>query len=134
MYNIFIYIDISLNSNSKMTTHEKTIRPSLRIPLGRRRRTDVSLLKNGHMVSKHPQAFPMLGELPSLAGNTWNKKFFILNCFQNSVRYGQLRKWQIRKWPMSFTFQTTKACLHKRVPLRRKQMLSDLLFRLAALP
>ncbi|KAK9955404.1 hypothetical protein ABG768_015286 [Culter alburnus] len=63
---------MSLNSNSKMTTLEKTIskqqRPSLRIPFGHRHRTELLLLKNGQMVSKHPQAFPMLGELPSLAG------------------------------------------------------------------
>ncbi|KAI2651368.1 Manganese transport system ATP-binding protein MntB [Labeo rohita] len=55
-----------------MTTHEKTIskqqRPSVRIPFGHRRRTDILLLKNGQMASKHPRAFPMLGELPSLAG------------------------------------------------------------------
>ncbi|XP_039549812.1 uncharacterized protein si:dkeyp-69c1.9 isoform X2 [Pimephales promelas] len=59
-------------SNSKMTSHEKKIskqqKPSLRIPLGRLRRTDLLLLKNGQIASKHPQAFPMLGELPSLAG------------------------------------------------------------------
>ncbi|XP_059398320.1 uncharacterized protein si:dkeyp-69c1.9 isoform X2 [Carassius carassius] len=63
---------ISLTSNSKMTTHEKTIskqqRPALRIPLGHQRRTDILLLKNGQMTLKHPKAFPMLGELPSLAG------------------------------------------------------------------
>lgn len=63
-----------------MTTLEKTIskqqRPSLRIPFGHRHRTELLLLKNGQMVSKHPQAFPMLGELPSLAGNKWKKKFF----------------------------------------------------------
>ncbi|XP_067280461.1 uncharacterized protein si:dkeyp-69c1.9 isoform X2 [Pseudorasbora parva] len=64
---------MSLNSrpNSKMTTHEKTTgnqQRLLRIPLGRPHRTDLLLLKNSQMVSKHPQAFPMLGELPSLAG------------------------------------------------------------------
>ncbi|KAL1252978.1 hypothetical protein QQF64_017671 [Cirrhinus molitorella] len=63
---------MSLNSNSKMTTHEKTFskqqRPSLRIPFGQRHRSDILLLKNGQMESKHPRAFPMLGELPSLAG------------------------------------------------------------------
>ncbi|XP_016365670.1 uncharacterized protein LOC107706468 [Sinocyclocheilus rhinocerous] len=63
---------MSLNSNAKMATHEKTIskqqRPSLRIPFGHPCRTDILLLKNGQMASKHPRAFPMLGELPSLAG------------------------------------------------------------------
>ncbi|XP_043076700.1 uncharacterized protein si:dkeyp-69c1.9 [Puntigrus tetrazona] len=55
-----------------MATREKTIskqqRPSLRIPFGHRRRTDVLFLKNGQITSKHPRSFPMLGELPSLAG------------------------------------------------------------------
>ncbi|XP_042566793.1 uncharacterized protein si:dkeyp-69c1.9 isoform X6 [Cyprinus carpio] len=73
---------MSLTSNSNMTTHKKTIskqqRPALRIPFGHRRRTDILLLKNGQMTLKHPQAFPMLGELPSLAGdrsfNTTNRE------------------------------------------------------------
>ncbi|XP_706387.4 uncharacterized protein si:dkeyp-69c1.9 [Danio rerio] len=55
-----------------MTTHVKAFskrqKPSLRVPFSHRHRVDLLLHKNGEMTSKPPQAFPMLGELPSLAG------------------------------------------------------------------
>nr|XP_055036851.1 uncharacterized protein si:dkeyp-69c1.9 [Misgurnus anguillicaudatus] len=58
-------------SESKMTTHYNSNsirRPNLRLPFSQHRQTNVMLLKNNQRATKHPQAFPMLGELPSLAG------------------------------------------------------------------
>ncbi|XP_051960472.1 uncharacterized protein si:dkeyp-69c1.9 isoform X1 [Xyrauchen texanus] len=63
---------LSFNSNTKMSTHDKPVgkkqRPCLRIPFVHHRQTDLLFHKNAQRITKHPQAFPMLGELPSLAG------------------------------------------------------------------
>ncbi|XP_051960474.1 uncharacterized protein si:dkeyp-69c1.9 isoform X3 [Xyrauchen texanus] len=64
---------LSFNSNTKMSTHDKPVgkkqRPCLRIPFVHHRQTDLLFHKNAQRITKHPQAFPMLGELPSLAGD-----------------------------------------------------------------
>lgn len=51
------------NSNSEQQ------RPTLRFPFSQHRQTNVMLLKNSQRATKHTRAFPMRGELPSLAGN-----------------------------------------------------------------